>query len=90
MKCIFNPIDFKKINKLKSESILNTEIINDLKNENQKIILSVGSLTKQKNYSLLIKAFKIVSEQINCKLIILGEGPERSNLKRLCRDLEIR
>ena len=89
VKCILNPIDFKKINKLKSESILNNEIINDLKNENQKIILSVGSLTKQKNYSLLIKAFKIVSEQINCKLIILGEGPERLNLKRLCRDLEI-
>ncbi len=89
VKCIFNPIDFKKINKLKSEKIVNSEIINKLKSENKKIILSVGSLTAQKNYSLLIKSFKIVSEKINCKLIILGEGPERAKLYELCRNLEI-
>ena len=89
VKCILNPIDFKKINKLKSKSILNSEIINDFQSENKKIILSVGSLTIQKNLSLLINAFKIVSRQINCKLIILGEGPERSKLEKLCRNLEI-
>ena len=89
VRCILNPIDFKKINKLKSESILNSEIINELKSENKKLILSVGSLTAQKNYSLLIKSFKIVSEKVNCKLIILGEGPERANLNELCRNLKI-
>ncbi len=86
VKAIFNPCDFKKINKLKSKSILNCEINNVFKSENQKTILSVGSLTTQKNYSLLIKAFKIVSRKINCKLIILGEGPERSKLDELCRN----
>jgi len=89
VKCIYNPIDLKKINKLKSKNFLNSAIIDELKTENQKIILSVGSLTPQKNYSLLIKAFKIVREKINCKLIILGEGPERSKLDELCRNLEI-
>ena len=89
VKCISNPCDFEKINKLKSKSILNSEIINDFQSENKKIILSVGSLTIQKNLSLLINAFKIVSRQINCKLIILGEGPERSKLEKLCRNLEI-
>ena len=89
VKCILNPIDFKKINKLKSESFLNNDIKNELKSKNKKIILSVGSLTVQKNYSLLIKSFKIVCEKINCKLIILGEGPERSNLNELCRNLKL-
>tara|TARA_B100000212_G_scaffold89261_1_gene65453 strand:- start:27714 stop:28835 length:1122 start_codon:yes stop_codon:yes gene_type:complete len=89
VKAILNPCDFQKINNLKSKCMLNSKIINGFKSENQKIILSVGSLTIQKNYSLLIKAFKIVSQEINCKLIILGEGPERSKLDELCRNLAI-
>ena len=89
VKCILNPCDFEKINKLKSKDILNSGIIDSIKSDNQKIILAVGSLTIQKNYSLLIKAFKKVSRIINCKLIILGEGPERSNLEKLYRNLEI-
>ena len=89
VRCIYNPCDFEKIKKLKSKGILNDGIINDFQSENKKIILSVGSLTIQKNFSLLINAFKIVRRQINCKLIILGEGPERSKLEELCRNLEI-
>ena len=53
-------------------------------------ILSIGRLTKQKNFSLLITAFKeIKKEYPNLKLIILGEGEERKKLEKLIEDLNL-
>jgi glycosyltransferase involved in cell wall biosynthesis len=47
-------------------------------NKNNKIIVSVGRLEKQKNYMMLLKAFyKIAKDIENLKLIIVGEGSER-------------
>jgi len=51
--------------------------------KNYPIIISIGRLTKQKNYPLLIKAFSRVKESINAKLIILGEGEDREKLEGL-------
>ena len=48
----------------------------------QKIILSVGRLTKQKNFSYLIDEFKKFSRNNNdYYLYIIGEGEERKNLE---------
>ena len=46
-------------------------------------VLGVGSLKEQKNFSLLIRAFaKLPSNILNqAELIILGDGPLKSNLK---------
>ena len=53
-------------------------------------ILSIGRLTKQKNFSLLISAFKeIEKEYPNLKLIILGEGEERKKLEKLVENLSL-
>ena len=54
-----------------------------------KVILGVGRLSRQKNFPLLIRAFKLVREKMNARLIILGEGEERPNLEQMCRDLGI-
>jgi glycosyltransferase involved in cell wall biosynthesis len=47
------------------------------------IILSVGRLTRQKNFSLLIEAFSDLSARRPCRLVILGEGEERARLEAL-------
>ena len=47
---------------------------------NHKLILGVGRLVKQKNFSMLIDAFAHVISQLPAKLIILGEGGERERL----------
>ena len=47
------------------------------------ILLSVGRLDPVKDFQTLIKAFAIVLESINCRLVILGEGEERNNLESL-------
>lgn len=51
------------------------------------IILSVGRLTVAKDYPTLIKAFAQVRKQIPAKLVILGEGEERSELEKLVNSL---
>ena len=44
------------------------------------LILSVGRLTRQKNFSLLIRAFAQLRKAREAKLIILGEGALRRDL----------
>ena len=54
-------------------------------------ILSIGRLTKQKNFSLLISAFKeIIMEYPNLKLVILGEGEDRKKLEKLIMKLSLK
>jgi glycosyltransferase involved in cell wall biosynthesis len=53
-------------------------------------ILSVGNLIPIKGHSLLLRAFaRISSEFSECKLEIIGGGPEYGNLVRLADDLGI-
>jgi len=53
------------------------------------VILSVGRLNKQKDYGTLLKAFSIVRKDIDCRLLILGEGEERGTLEKLAKELGI-
>ncbi|HOD72224.1 MAG TPA: glycosyltransferase family 4 protein [Deltaproteobacteria bacterium] len=58
--------------------------------EREPVILAVGRLDKQKGHDLLIRAFaRADAKQKGWRLVILGEGPERSNLWRLTEDLGI-
>ncbi|MCK9264909.1 MAG: glycosyltransferase family 4 protein [Deltaproteobacteria bacterium] len=53
-------------------------------------ILAIGRLNRQKGYDVLIRAFAMAkAAQAGWRLVILGEGPERSNLERLAADLGI-
>lgn len=52
--------------------------------ENEAVILSVGRLSKEKAHADLIKAFKqlcTTNPDLNCKLVIVGDGPEREPLE---------
>ena len=51
------------------------------------VVLSVGRLTEQKDYPLLIRAFARVVEQRPARLMILGEGEDRGALEALVREL---
>jgi glycosyltransferase involved in cell wall biosynthesis len=53
------------------------------------VILGVGRLTKQKDFSTLIKAFTLVRQQQPVRLMILGEGEESSRLNSLIEELDI-
>jgi len=51
------------------------------------VILTCGRLDQQKDQSLLIEAVNLVSGKFEAELVILGEGPERENLKARVREL---
>ena len=52
-------------------------------------ILSVGSFKEAKRFDILLKAFSIVSNHLNVKLILLGDGPLRKDLVVLSETLGI-
>jgi glycosyltransferase involved in cell wall biosynthesis len=66
------------------------ELVEEYIDKNKKYIISIGRLTKQKNFSLLIKAFyeiKKINDQF--KLIIIGEGEEKKYLELLILNLNL-
>ena len=70
-------INIQKIEKLKKQKI-------DPYFEKNQFIVAIGRLTKQKNFKFLISCFqKLINTQPSLKLVILGDGEEMQNLKRL-------
>ena len=79
---IYNFLDFDLIEKKAEEK---------LEKDYGKYIISLGSLTENKNHKLLINAFKILKEKykISEKLLIAGEGKERENLEKQIKELNL-
>ena len=76
IKLLLDPvIDIKKINN-------NSRVALDEEYKNIRFMVSIGRLTKQKNFEFLIDAFYEISKyQHDLKLIILGEGELLKNLE---------
>lgn len=53
------------------------------------LLLFVGRLGKEKNLPLLLQAFALVVKQVEAKLVLVGDGPERADLELLAADLGI-
>lgn len=86
IEVIYNPVASSRILDLAAE-----EIDHPWFNSRQyKVILSVGRLSKQKNYPLLIEAFaRVLQDEPHSRLVIIGEGEKRAELERQVRDLSI-
>jgi teichuronic acid biosynthesis glycosyltransferase TuaC len=59
---------------------------------NRRTILSVGNLTPNKGFDLLIKAFKIIADELSAdqlQLIIVGEGSSRRELEKTISTLQL-
>jgi glycosyltransferase involved in cell wall biosynthesis len=82
---IHNAIDTPLIRRLAKEP-LDSLIWPD---ERVPLVVSVGSLTKRKDVATLIRAFKHAVSQRAARLVIIGEGPERSSLEFLIQELEL-
>jgi glycosyltransferase involved in cell wall biosynthesis len=59
--------------------------------DSENIVLFVGRLEKIKNIAFLIKSFKILTEIIeNSRLLIVGDGIEKQDLKNLSEQLSLK
>jgi len=87
--CIYNIVkdenSEKKINEKVHEEWFSKN------NDKCKFIISAGKLAPWKGFDYLIKACKVISDkQINFKLSILGDGPEKNKLIELSEKLGIK
>ena len=58
--------------------------------EREKLILGVGRLSSEKGFDRTIAAFaELANEAPDWKLVIIGEGPKRSELERQISDLQL-
>lgn len=53
------------------------------------VVMAAGRLTPQKDFVTLLRAFALLREERPCRLVILGEGPERPALEALSMELGI-
>ena len=73
----------------------NEELIKDEKksfgiNENEPVILFIGRIAKEKSIDIIITSMVELTKKIsNCKLLIVGDGPERENLEVMAKELGI-
>ncbi|MBW2965913.1 glycosyltransferase [Candidatus Woesearchaeota archaeon] len=83
---ISNGIDIKKFNNRINPAQFKRKY--KLKNEN--IILFVGRLMSEKNVASLLSTMPLVIKQLpNTKLVIVGDGPQKTELKKLAKELKI-
>jgi len=72
-----NGIDFKSINKIKPS-------------KEKSDVIYAGRLMDFKNIDILIKSIAILKKKNkNIKCLVLGEGPERNNLEKLTKELDL-
>ena len=79
IKTIPNPINLTKILNPRTDSIFNEDYI-----------VAAGRLIEEKGFDILIDAFNLLqNDYSNLKLVILGEGPLRSQLETKISDLDL-
>ena len=79
VETIYNPINLIELGKQANEEVDHPW----LKEKKAPVIISVGRLSRQKNFGLLIEAFSQLNLIVDSRLMIIGEGTERAKLKEL-------
>jgi len=83
IKVIYNPIITPDLLEKAKEPVNYPWFLDD----KPPVILSVGRLTAAKDYPTLIRAFALVRKERPARLMILGEGEERTKLEALVKEL---
>lgn len=84
IRVIPNFVDFEKFSK-KQFSHFKTSIAP----LGEKVIVHVSNFRKVKRVEDVIYTFEKIQEELPAKLILVGDGPERSRMEALCRELEL-
>jgi N-acetyl-alpha-D-glucosaminyl L-malate synthase BshA len=82
--------NFIDIEKYKRSVDYNTECFrNNFAPHNEKILIHTSNFRPVKRVQDVIKVFAQVLEKIPSRLILIGDGPERSDCQKLCMELNI-
>ncbi|RBY74858.1 glycosyltransferase [Blastococcus sp. TF02-09] len=83
---INNPVDTERIDRLAGASIEHPWLPSP---DGSKTVLAVGRLEPQKDYKTLLRAVSLSELGDGLRLVVLGEGSQRSALERLAAELNI-
>lgn len=84
IEVIYNFIDFSRFSRSNKEHFRMA-----IAPEGERIIVHTSNFRKVKRMDDVIRTFAIVRQQIPAKLLLVGDGPERPRLERMCRDMGI-
>lgn len=82
IKVIHNFIDFERFRRVDKDHFKKAIAPNG-----EKILIHVSNFRKVKRVEDVVHVFKRVYEKMPCKLLFVGDGPERKNVERMCRDI---
>jgi glycosyltransferase involved in cell wall biosynthesis len=82
-RVIPNPCDVAAIQRLAEATPEEAPLVNS------RTIVSLGRLAPQKNHALMIRSFARIAVSADARLVIAGDGPLRSDLERLGRELGV-
>jgi len=84
VRVIYNFIDFERFRKVDKDHF--KKIIAP---EGERIIAHTSNFRKVKRVEDVVRIFQRIRERVPSKLLMIGDGPERPNAERLCRQLGI-
>ncbi len=84
IEVIFNFIDFDRFRKTDKEHFKKL-----IAPDGERIIAHTSNFRKVKRVEDVILIFKKIHEKVPSKLLMIGDGPERQNCERLCRELDL-
>ncbi len=87
-KVIYLPDPVLNINEIQKKRNKKDILENQLSKQNS--LITIGRLTKQKNFEFLIEAFKEIQNKYNnLNLFIIGEGEQKEKLFKRVKDLKL-
>lgn len=81
---VYNFVDINKFKKLDKDHFKKM-----LAPNGEKVLIHVSNFRKVKRVSDIIYAFEKVLKKQDCKLLLVGDGPDRQQAEDLCRSLNI-
>ncbi|HNR08894.1 MAG TPA: N-acetyl-alpha-D-glucosaminyl L-malate synthase BshA [Saprospiraceae bacterium] len=84
IRVIYNFIDFDRFRKIDKEHFKKA-----LAPDGEKILIHTSNFRKVKRVDDVIHIFQKVIQQVPCKLLLIGDGPERQRLEEICRKIKV-
>lgn len=57
--------------------------------EHEKVLIHISNFRKVKNIPDVVKSFRLITEEVAARLLLVGEGPEMDSIKQLVTSLKI-